>query len=105
MSVARGQSRAGRSATGSGTSRASLPVARSRRLFERVLRAGSHEPAVDQLAERLVGHEERNREGHDGAAVDAADGARAHQREGEDEGERAEDLARVREQRRARAQA
>ncbi len=84
----------------SGARGCGLAIARSLRsavaeLFEDVLGTGAHEPAVDQLAERLVRHVERDREGDDRAALDAADGAGGHQREREDESERAEHLARV----------
>ena len=73
-------------------------------LLESVLGASAYQPAVDELAERLVRHEERNRERHDRAALDAADRASSHHREREHEGKRSEHLARVRDERRARPQ-
>jgi diacylglycerol kinase family enzyme len=74
------------------------------RVVERVLGTSPDETPVDQLAERLVRHEEGDRERDDRAAIDAADRPRSEERERDDESERAEHLARVRDERRPGAQ-
>ena len=76
----------------------------TRRRGERLFATRPREATLDDLAERLVRHEKRDRERHDPAAIDAADHAARYEEKHEDERERAEHLARAREQRRARSE-